>query len=422
MAQEMDGRPLRAVLPGFLIALLLIQTARSAAAEPMTWEDAVRTARGKNPEVLSADHSRRAAQAAARVSYGDFFPDLAANGGDSDSDAGSGEYSASLSLRQTLFSGFSTLAGTERARAQFEGANADYDLTEARVASDLKKAFAGLLAAQENLALTEMIRDRRAENRRLIELRFEAGRENRGSFLRATAQESQARCESDRDARDLGLSRRTLARAMGMDDFDALAATGTLRLQREAPAAEPSRLVAQTPAYRKQFQSLLEARAELKGARSGFFPSLSVSGTGQKRGRDFPPDNASWSAGLSLSYPLFSGGKDFFGVRRAGEDLSRSQKDLENVKRQTGLSLDDAYQGLVNAVQSATVQKEFLAAARERAEISRAQYTTGLLSYQDWDQIETDLIDSQKRELAAARDAAAAEAEWEKIQGKGFIE
>ena len=64
---------------------------------------------------------------------------------------------------------------------------------------------------------------------------------------------------------------------------------------------------------------------------------------------------------------------------------------------------------------------EFLAAADLRAEIARTQYTTGLLSFEDWDLIENDLIDNQKAMLASLRDAVLAEAAWEQTLGKGAL-
>ena len=46
---------------------------------------------------------------------------------------------------------------------------------------------------------------------------------------------------------------------------------------------------------------------------------------------------------------------------------------------------------------------------------------SGLISFQDWDTIENDLISNQKTILVNLRDAIAAEAAWEQAQGKGYI-
>ena len=66
-------------------------------------------------------------------------------------------------------------------------------------------------------------------------------------------------------------------------------------------------------------------------------------------------------------------------------------------------------------------QNEFLKAAEVRSEIARAQYQNGLLSFEDWDLIENDLIDKQKAMLTSQRDAVVARAAWEKMLGTGVI-
>ena len=44
-----------------------------------------------------------------------------------------------------------------------------------------------------------------------------------------------------------------------------------------------------------------------------------------------------------------------------------------------------------------------------------------MLSFEDWDRIESDLISSQKSDLSGRRNAVLAEANWEKAQGKSRL-
>ncbi len=56
-------------------------------------------------------------------------------------------------------------------------------------------------------------------------------------------------------------------------------------------------------------------------------------------------------------------------------------------------------------------------AARERAKITQAQYSTGLVSFNNWTIIENDLVRAKKSFLDAQFNALIAEADW--IQAKG---
>jgi hypothetical protein len=72
-------------------------------------------------------------------------------------------------------------------------------------------------------------------------------------------------------------------------------------------------------------------------------------------------------------------------------------------------------------VENTKVQEAFLKAAQTREEIGKAQYLNGLLNFQNWDQLETNLTSQQKTELSSFLGAKSAEASWELTQGKGVI-
>ena len=100
---------------------LLLLTARPlAAADPVTLADAAREALVRNPEVVAARESAAAAEARLRAARGDFAPTVSAGAstvkaGDPGPfrDAGPWSNSAGLTLRQNLFDGLKTLAGSE---------------------------------------------------------------------------------------------------------------------------------------------------------------------------------------------------------------------------------------------------------------------------------------------------------------------
>jgi outer membrane protein TolC len=64
-----------------------------------------------------------------------------------------------------------------------------------------------------------------------------------------------------------------------------------------------------------------------------------------------------------------------------------------------------------------SVQRKFLEAARERAKIASAQYSTGLTAFDDWIIIENNLVIAKKAHLNAQSNLLIAEAAW--MQAKG---
>jgi outer membrane protein TolC len=85
------------------------------------------------------------------------------------------------------------------------------------------------------------------------------------------------------------------------------------------------------------------------------------------------------------------------------------------------VALEQAYSGYVQAVEQVNVSQAFVEAAQTRAEISRAQYNNGLLTFNDWNLIENDLTQRQTNYVVSQRDRVSAEAAWEQAQGKGVI-
>lgn len=396
----------------------------------LTWQEVMQSAEKNNADLLSARFAVKSAESRYRASFSGFLPNLTGSGNYSKSNSAANldsgvirdNYSLSLSLQQSLFSGFATKANIESTKAQWNKSYAELLLIESQIVADLRTAFVDLFAAQEELDLLKQIRDRRTENYKLIELRYDAGRENRGSYLRAKAQVSQARFEVEQAERSLRVAQRDLNRLIGKDDYSVIVVTSSWGIKVDPEEPDLNQLISQTPSYRSAQFSLMQARSNVKQVRSGFFPSASISGSGRRQGTEFPLKSDSWDVGLSISYPIFSGQQDYFDLKQAMEDEKKAVEDFNSRRRQIGVDLQKFYFQLLNAAAQAEVQKQFLEAAEERAQIARAQYTTGLISFQDWDLIETDLINAQKQTLSAQRDAVFAKAEWNRVQGKGWVE
>jgi outer membrane protein TolC len=124
---------------------------------------------------------------------------------------------------------------------------------------------------------------------------------------------------------------------------------------------------------------------------------------------------------LNLSVPLFSGGRDYYTTKSAAASLEAVSSNRDNVERQLLVRLKQTYASYVESEEKLKVDQAFLEAAILRAEIARSRYNNGLMSFEDWDRIENDLIQRQKTVLQSQRDRVTAEAAWEQAQGKGVI-
>ncbi len=83
-------------------------------------------------------------------------------------------------------------------------------------------------------------------------------------------------------------------------------------------------------------------------------------------------------------------------------------------------SLEESWKGFLDARQLVLVRKKFLDAAVERSTIANAQYSNGLLSFNEWIIIENNLVSAKKEYLNAGANLLIAEAQWIHAKGGGL--
>jgi len=404
-----------------------------AQAEILTWDSCVKEVATGNGELSAARFSEEAAKDRSKATYGSFLPQVFLNGGVSRDRSGSAatpssltsettSYSGSLEIRQNLFSGFLDSGSVREARAEHSSASADLRLRKAKVSYDLKSAFVGLKYSQDAVELADQILKRREENTKLVELRFEGGRENKGSVMLAKAAFAQSQYEALQAQQNLDIAAQELARVLGREQVQGLSVSGAVPLK-EPPLAVPfEKLAVDNPEYQKASSNLAASEAQRLKTRSAFFPSVdAVANFGRLDERWFP-QNERFSVGLNVSFPLFNGGRNFYETSAASKSLRAAFVSQTETARSLLVSLKQAHSRFSLSVQKLKVDSDFKNAAQVRAEIARKRYNNGLLSFEDWDAIENDLIQREKTLLQSERDRVIAEANWEQVQGKGAID
>ncbi|MBU1734873.1 MAG: TolC family protein [Verrucomicrobia bacterium] len=413
-----------------LSLFLLAGTMMARAAEPpVTWDDCVGELIRNNPQLQAAGAAVEKTRSDVMGNYGPFLPQISANGsvGKSNTELDTGyqdstSYQASLSAYQSLFAGFGDVATLRRSQALLTLAEINLQTTKAALSTTLRQSFARLLYAQDFVQVSEVIAVRRKENVNLVEMRFEAGRENKGSAMRSKAYYRQAQFEVTQAHRGLKTAQQQMAATLGRHEITILTVTGNWDFANLPEAPDFNALALQTPDYRGAAIQVRAAKEGVRIAKSDFYPTWSVNGSiGRSDDDSLIPKNDQWSVGTAISYPLFVGGQHWYGVRGAKADQRKAEDTLNDTESQMVATLEDRFVAWQDAAERTDVQNEFLKAAEVRAEIARAQYQNGLLSFEDWDLIENDLIDKQKSVLISQRDAVFARAGWEKTLGTGVI-
>ena len=409
-----------------LFGLLILLAPAARAGEVLTLDDCLAEAAANSPELAAARAAVEQAAYSRRADYGAYLPQLSADASaarrgsratDDEPRVTADNSSVGVSARQTLYAGGKNRAAVEQSSASLDAAEASLSSAEAELTYAVREAFAGLLYVQQQIELNRAIVERRGENVELINLRYESGRENQGSLLRMKAQWKDAEAELAQAVRRLGVARRQLASALGRDEADAFSVTGAWEAAVSPKPASFAELLPVTPERRQALAEVRAARAAVRSARSGHRPEIAAGASYAQTGEDWMPEGDEWYVGLTLSYPFFSGGRSYMDVRAAKAGVKEAEAGLDATDASLLASFEEVYAGCVDAAEQVEVQAAYLEAAEVRAEIARSEYAAGLMSFDEWDRIENELISSRKQYLSVRRDAVVAVAQWEQVQG-----
>lgn len=150
--------------------------------------------------------------------------------------------------------------------------------------------------------------------------------------------------------------------------------------------------------------------SELSGARSGYYPRVSVEALAATSGSSFA-DQDGLALNATVEQPVWTGGRIGSEVARAEASLRAGQNGVEDSKRQIALQVVGAYYDLVRAAQRETVLKDslrqhrdLLASISRRVEQEVSPLTDLTLGKSRTAQVELDLaVNAELRETALVR-------------------
>ncbi|MBU1122154.1 MAG: TolC family protein [Candidatus Omnitrophota bacterium] len=391
----------------------------------LEWEDCVDEALSNHPDLISAKQSLRKVKDDRIIAVSNLLPQVSSSLSQSTSRTAPSKerpdtYAYSVTAEQLVFDGLKVPFDIIAASKDVKAAQYSYNVTSSNVRLNLKTAFTELLKEQTLLDITSGIAQRRKQNVEIVNLRYEAGREHKGALLTAQANLAQADFEVAQARRNISVKQRQLIKELGREKFSSIKVKGEFIVDsgdRRKPDFD--KLAKDTPFLRDLIEQKESAKFDLKSAKADLFPKVYVTGSLGRTGSDWPPVNEKWSVGGRVSFPIFEGGSRIADISKANASFTQARADERSGRDSVLLILEENWARLQDAVDIVGVKQKFLEAARQRAKIAQAQYSTGLISFDDWTIIEDDLVNVKKVFLNAKADYLITEAQW--VQAKGGV-
>ena len=410
----------------FLIISMFAAGNGLSAEETLTWSDCIKLAIENHPDLQSSAQKAAQAKAGTGVARSTLLPQVDANAAVSRSktdtaNARSGSttdsYSYGITGKQLLFDGAKSLYDVKTAQKQLEAADYDYKITSATVRYNLRTSFVQLSRAQEMLSLAKEISAIRKRNFELVQMRYKAGVENKGSLLTAEANLAQSNFEVSQSERNIFIAQNSLIKQLGLKEFKAFKIKNYFTSTTEKEKPDISILVNNNPSVLKISAQRASAEYALKSAKMDNSPKIYGQVSAERNGAEWPPENTQLSAGVTMSLNLFQGGKSYYQTADADAYYKQLAADEKSTRSSVLLTLEQKWSNLQNYTEQVNVQSKFLKAANERAQIADAQYSIGSIVFDNWIIIQDALVNAKKNYLETEINAMSADAEW--IQAKG---
>lgn len=425
-------------LPGWAAAQTPDSAAR-AALPTVTLEEAIRRSERVQPGVVAAMNAVENTDARVRTARGAYLPSLRANGsggpsfsaGPSRVDPTTGQVisgdrtntslNMGLSASIDLFTGFRRGAESRAARASNLAAEAS--LVDARYlqAYLTTEQFFTALSAEDLVTVREASLRRAEEQLKVSIARLQAGSATRSDSLRSTVQLGNARLQLIQARAALAAAEAQLARLVGetgrvraADDsaFYTMVAVDTAAVRAEA--------VALSPQVRAAEASAAAADAQAAVARSGYWPTASLTA------------NTGWNGSNSSDYDLFNNRSLSLGVSwnlfdRFEREQSVTVQDnarvlaeaqADDARREVGAAVIAQLAQLAAAAEAIEIAQISLSAAQEDLRVQQERYRLGASTIVDVLTSQEALTQAEVDAVTTRFDYLAAKAQLEALIGR----
>lgn len=370
-----------------LIAAVLIIPiffAGAAMADTLTLDACINTALKKHPDMIAAEAEVASKKASVGQSAADTRPQI--TGGASytrsdstDSSGGTGRYSASVSLEQSVYDWGKRGLRIEGAKINVSAAEAEYLDVRDRVIADVKSAYYNLNRATRQHKVAQSRYDNYKKRLSWAMSYYEAGTKPKIEVTKAEADLANSRLTLVKAVSGTEQYRAQLASAMGMPMLEIKDVADVLTYEDwGVPIGEAvERALSNRPDLVAQRRRVEYAETLLALQKKGLSPEISAS-AGYTAYGSAPFDDNGWNAKLSLSFPIYDGGLTGSRVEGAEADLVSAKAQLESASNNVMLEVRKAWHALSEAQEALKASLEAERQARETYELAEGRYEAGV--------------------------------------------
>ncbi len=433
----------RLTVRGLVAALCLVPFGLAAAGppkapdHPLSLKECLRIAVENNPNAAAFLHAGRAAMARIGSNRSAYWPTLSLTGDLSRSyaeqsarafGAGSSAYtssSAALQGQYTLLDSGERKAVVESSKASYLSADATFKANVQDLALSVESAYYAFEGDQWRLDVARETRKQTLFQLNMAKAQQKVGLVPYSDVLQAATADANAALGVIQAESTVTSDRAALAVFMGYS------ADTPIQIE-DIPADAPlpklpdwetgrERALKLLPEIQAAFQNTQALKFSLKAAQAAYRPTVTADGSYGRQDGGSWPNLETWSVGLTLHIPLFTGYAKTYQVIQAREALAGSEMDLESTKLASEKTAYDARTQFATALQSVEAAKTLVDSAKENSDVAQGRYKQGLGSMLDVVNATTALQNARLQLISARLSLLTARANWDRATGKDLL-
>lgn len=393
-----------------LLGFILLHCSAAFAHHPnegsLALDTIIQEALSQNQEIKAAEARFNSVKANSAKSKAAYFPELSLEGGplrtkyDSEKHSGTAAYAKA---EWNLFRGGKDSALISKANIEAKRAEAHLQFTKAKIARDSAKIYYEMLFILESLDLKQKAIDMNRDQMKLAKSKKSSGFTSEADVIEFELREATLSSDLKQLQQAQAAKSRELALLIGREGDSSLSVLG--HLARQNLSLKKEKLLALVD---ERNQEILDANAELDSAKkdlwaakADFLPTIDLAAKYGKLANEEKvfTDKNSYSVGLTVNIPIFSGLSTFNGLKASQFESERAEIQSTKEQRRARAEAERLLSALSSLNERLELEEKTLPRSEEYYKITTAEYRRGVKNSPDMVTASERLMEARIRNL-----------------------
>jgi outer membrane protein len=401
--------------------------------ETLTLDQCLDIALKKSPSIVAAFNTVEVSRNKVGEARSSYYPQLSASGGygrtkplnsDTNQTTAYNQYTGTVSVNQTIYDFGRTSSSVDISKSNLDSSRSDLDAAQSTIILSVKQTYYAVLQAKRN-------RDVAADVIKQFQLHldqangfYQVGTKAKIDVIKAQVDLSNAKLSLINAENALKIAWVNLNNAMGVPDAPEYSIEDNLEFKPYAITLDEATQKAfdNRPDLKSAIAKRQAGEENVSLQRSDYLPTLSGSASYSRVGtpENLPVNQSpnTWTAGVTLTFPLFSGFLTSHRVAEAKANLYVLRANEEALRQQILLDVRQAFLNLQAAAASISTTELTVKQAKENLDLANGRYAAGVGSPVEVSDAFATYVTAQANYTGALYNYKTAQATIEKAMGE----